>query len=134
MEKVKLARIAGLLYLLIIFFGLIAQVFVRDNLVDYGDAGVTSIDTAGGAYVPDSDVEDRETYEEYTGNRRRVITARYAVSRAARAASAARFSICTTPTTRRSSWRWRRPPTSSSNRSRRAKPPSSASTTPRCRS
>ena len=39
-----------------------------------GCDNITSIDTAGGAYQPDSDVEDRETYEEYTGNRRRVIT------------------------------------------------------------
>ncbi|MBS4029308.1 MAG: DUF4386 domain-containing protein [Ignavibacteriales bacterium] len=36
------ARIAGFLYLLIIVFGLIAQVFVRDGLVDYGNATVTA--------------------------------------------------------------------------------------------
>lgn len=41
-SKVKLARIAGLLYLLIIIFGLIAQVFVRDNLVDYDNATNTA--------------------------------------------------------------------------------------------
>ena len=34
-SKIKNARIAGFLYLLIIGFGLVAQVFVRDNLVDY---------------------------------------------------------------------------------------------------
>ncbi len=37
-----MARIAGLLYLLIIGFGLIAQIFVRDTLVDYNDAHVTA--------------------------------------------------------------------------------------------
>ncbi len=41
-SKVKLARIAGFLYLLIIVFGLIAQVFVRDNLVDYDNATITA--------------------------------------------------------------------------------------------
>lgn len=41
-SKVKLARIAGILYLLIVIFGLIAQIFVRDNLVDYGNATVTA--------------------------------------------------------------------------------------------
>lgn len=41
-SRMKLARIAGFLYLLIIVFGLIAQVFVRDSLVDYDDAGVTA--------------------------------------------------------------------------------------------
>lgn len=41
-SKVKLARIAGVLYLLIVIFGLIAQIFVRDNLVDYGNATVTA--------------------------------------------------------------------------------------------
>jgi hypothetical protein len=41
-SNVKIARIAGFLYLLIIGFGLIAQVFVRDNLVDYKDAAVTA--------------------------------------------------------------------------------------------
>jgi len=40
--KSKQARIAGLLYLLIVVFGLIAQVFVRDGLVDYNNASVTS--------------------------------------------------------------------------------------------
>lgn len=41
-SKVKRARIAGFLYLLIVGFGLIAQVFVRDNLVDYSNASVTA--------------------------------------------------------------------------------------------
>lgn len=41
-SKIKIARIAGFLYLLIIGFGLIAQVFVRDNLVDYQDSSVTA--------------------------------------------------------------------------------------------
>jgi hypothetical protein len=41
-SKVKIARIAGFLYLLIIIFGLIAQVFVRDNLVDYDNATTTA--------------------------------------------------------------------------------------------
>lgn len=41
-SKVKMARIAGFLYLLIIVFGLIAQVFVRDNLVDYDNASITA--------------------------------------------------------------------------------------------
>lgn len=41
-SKVKIARIAGFLYLLIIVFGLIAQIFVRDNLVDYNNAAVTA--------------------------------------------------------------------------------------------
>ena len=41
-SKVKIARIAGFLYLLIIGFGLIAQIFVRDNLVDYNNATVTA--------------------------------------------------------------------------------------------
>jgi hypothetical protein len=40
--KVKIARIGGVLYLLIIIFGLIAQIFVRDNLVDYNDATITA--------------------------------------------------------------------------------------------
>ena len=40
--NIKLARIAGVLYLLIVIFGLIAQIFVRDNLVDYGNATVTA--------------------------------------------------------------------------------------------
>ena len=38
----KIARIAGFLYLLIIVFGLIAQIFVRDSLVDYNNATVTA--------------------------------------------------------------------------------------------
>lgn len=41
-SKVKIARIAGFLYLLIIGFGLIAQIFVRDSLVDYNNATVTA--------------------------------------------------------------------------------------------
>lgn len=41
-KKVKLARIAGFLYFLIIVFGIIAQIFVRDSLVDYSNASVTS--------------------------------------------------------------------------------------------
>ena len=41
-STVKIARIAGFLYLLIIGFGLIAQIFVRDNLVDYNNATVTA--------------------------------------------------------------------------------------------
>lgn len=41
-SKVKIARIAGFLYLLIIIFGLIAQIFVRDNLVDYDNATTTA--------------------------------------------------------------------------------------------
>ena len=41
-SRVKLARIAGILYLLIIVFGLIAQIFVRDNLVDYENAIITA--------------------------------------------------------------------------------------------
>lgn len=40
--KLKIARIGGFLYLLIILFGLIAQIFVRDNLVDYNNATVTA--------------------------------------------------------------------------------------------
>lgn len=40
-SKVKIARIAGFLYLLIVIFGLIAQIFVRDNLVDYDNAAIT---------------------------------------------------------------------------------------------
>lgn len=40
--KIKLARIAGVLYLLIIGFGLVAQIFVRDSLVDYNDATITA--------------------------------------------------------------------------------------------
>lgn len=41
-SKIKIARIAGSLYLLIIGFGLIAQIFVRDNLVNYEDATITA--------------------------------------------------------------------------------------------
>ena len=41
-SKIKVARIAGFLYLLIIGFGLIAQIFVRDNLVDYNNASITA--------------------------------------------------------------------------------------------
>jgi Domain of unknown function (DUF4386) len=41
-SKSKAARIAGFLYLLIIGFGLIAQIFVRDNLVDYDSASITA--------------------------------------------------------------------------------------------
>ena len=41
-SKQKMARIAGLLYLLIIVFGLIAKIFVRDSLVDYNNATVTA--------------------------------------------------------------------------------------------
>lgn len=41
-SKIKIARIAGLLYLLIIVFGLIAQIFVRDSLVDYQNAATTA--------------------------------------------------------------------------------------------
>jgi len=39
----KLARFAGFLYLLIIGFGLVAQIFVRDALVDYNNATLTAI-------------------------------------------------------------------------------------------
>ncbi|MCB0656679.1 MAG: DUF4386 domain-containing protein, partial [Saprospiraceae bacterium] len=39
---VRLARLAGFLYLMIILFGLIAQVFVRDRLVDYENAAITA--------------------------------------------------------------------------------------------
>ncbi len=41
-SKVKIARIAGFLYILIVIFGLIAQIFVRDNLVDYDNAAITA--------------------------------------------------------------------------------------------
>ncbi len=41
-SKIRSARIAGLLYLLIIGFGLIAQIFVRDSLVDYKNAAITA--------------------------------------------------------------------------------------------
>lgn len=42
--------------------------------VPSGCENITDIDAAVGAYTPDADVEDREVYEDYTGNRRRVIT------------------------------------------------------------
>lgn len=42
MNPVKLGRTAGILYLLIIIFGLIAQIFVRDRLVDYENAAITA--------------------------------------------------------------------------------------------
>jgi hypothetical protein len=42
--------------------------------VPTGCENITDIDAASGAYSPDSDVADHEVYEEYTGNRRRVIT------------------------------------------------------------
>jgi hypothetical protein len=38
----RYARIAGFLYLLIIAFGLVAQIFVRDALIDYADATATA--------------------------------------------------------------------------------------------
>ena len=41
-STLQLARITGVLYLLIIVFGLIAQIFVRDSLVDYGNASITA--------------------------------------------------------------------------------------------
>lgn len=41
-SKIKLARTAGVLYLLIVIFGLIAQIFVRDSLVDYENATTTA--------------------------------------------------------------------------------------------
>lgn len=41
-SKAKMARIGGFLYLLIIVFGVIAQIFVRDSLVDYNNAAVTA--------------------------------------------------------------------------------------------
>lgn len=43
--------LAGILYLLIIVFGLIAQIFVRDNLVDYGDAGITANRIMGSEFL-----------------------------------------------------------------------------------
>ncbi len=42
MTKINKARTAGVFYLLIIIFGLIAQILVRDTLVDYGNASVTA--------------------------------------------------------------------------------------------
>ena len=41
-SRVRLARLGGFLYLLIILFGLIAQIFVRDHLVDYQNAANTA--------------------------------------------------------------------------------------------
>jgi hypothetical protein len=41
-SKRQQARVAGLLYLLIVVFGLIAQVLVRDGLVNYNNATITS--------------------------------------------------------------------------------------------
>lgn len=41
-SSIKMARTAGLLYLFIIIFGLIAQIFVRDSLVDYENANTTA--------------------------------------------------------------------------------------------
>lgn len=49
-SKIKMARVAGFLYLLIIGFGLIAQVFVRDNLVHYNDAAVTAKNIAASEF------------------------------------------------------------------------------------
>lgn len=43
--------------------------------VPAGCENVTAVEAASAALQPDSDVEDREVYEDYTGNRRRVITA-----------------------------------------------------------
>jgi len=43
--------------------------------VPTGCENITDVDAASGASTPDSDVADHEVYEEYTGNRRRVITA-----------------------------------------------------------
>jgi hypothetical protein len=40
--NIQTARLTGFLYLLIIIFGLIAQIFVRDELVNYGDAKNTA--------------------------------------------------------------------------------------------
>jgi hypothetical protein len=40
--KINLGRITGILYLLIIIFGFIAQIFVRDRLVDYENASITA--------------------------------------------------------------------------------------------
>ena len=40
--KINLGRITGILYLLIIIFGFIAQIFVRDKLVDYENATITA--------------------------------------------------------------------------------------------
>ncbi len=42
LSKVKIARTGGFLYLLIVIFGLIAQIFVRDSLVDYDNATITA--------------------------------------------------------------------------------------------
>ena len=40
--KINPGRTAGILYLLIIIFGLIAQIFVRDTLVNYTDPEITA--------------------------------------------------------------------------------------------
>jgi hypothetical protein len=40
--RIRQARITGFLYLLIVVFGLIAQVFARDGLVNYNNATITS--------------------------------------------------------------------------------------------
>lgn len=42
--------------------------------VPTGCENITDADAASGAYQPDSDVTDHEVYEDYAGNRRRVIT------------------------------------------------------------
>lgn len=44
-------RIAGFLYLLIIVFGLLAQVIVRDGLVDYADASVTATNIMASGFL-----------------------------------------------------------------------------------
>jgi Domain of unknown function (DUF4386) len=41
-QRIRQARIAGFLYLLIVVFGLIAQVFARDGLVNYSNPTITS--------------------------------------------------------------------------------------------
>ncbi|MDX3916933.1 MAG: DUF4386 domain-containing protein [Pseudosphingobacterium sp.] len=41
-SKMKPARAAGLLYLLIVILGIFGEVFIRGRLVDYGDATATS--------------------------------------------------------------------------------------------
>lgn len=50
MSSKKIARIAGFLYLLIIVLGLIAQMFVRDSLVDYNNATITSKNIVGSEF------------------------------------------------------------------------------------
>ena len=42
MSQRKAARVAGLLYLLLIIFGVFAQLFVRSNLIVWGDATATA--------------------------------------------------------------------------------------------